>query len=74
MKRTDIAMIIFTASMSMLLAYFVGNAVFGDAKNEPVSVKTADPIPGTVATPDERIFRPDAINPTVEVFIGERNQ
>lgn len=71
MKRTDIAMIIFTASISMLVAYFAGNALLGDTKNEPVTVKTATPISKTVTEPDKRIFTDDAINPTVEVYIGK---
>jgi hypothetical protein len=74
MKRTDIAMIIFTASISMLIAYFVGNALLGNTKNEAVTVKTADPISRTVNQPDDRIFKDDAINPTVEVYIGEGSQ
>ena len=74
MKRTDIAMIILTASVSMLIAYFAGNAILGGTKNEAVTVKTAEPISETVTQPDDRIFRDDAINPTVEVFIGEGSQ
>lgn len=70
MKRTDIAMIIFTASISMLVAYFAGNAILGGPKNEAVTVKTATPIDKTVTQPDSRIFKADAINPTVEVYIG----
>lgn len=74
MKRTDVAMIILTASVSMLIAYFAGSALLGDIKNEAVTVKTANPISKTVTEPDERIFTDDAINPTVEVYIGEGNQ
>lgn len=71
MKRTDIAMIILIASMSMLVSYFTAKAILGDSQSEAVMVKTADPISPDVADPDERIFNKDAINPTVEVFIGE---
>lgn len=74
MKRTDIAMIILTASISMLIAYFAGGALLGNTKNKAVTVKTADPISKTVTQPDNRIFKADAINPTVEVFIGEGSQ
>ena len=70
MKRTDIAMIIFIASMSMLISYFVATAVIGEAQNEAVVVKTADAISDEVNKPDERIFNKDAVNPTVEVYIG----
>ena len=74
MKRTDIAMIIFIASMSVLIAYFVANSVLGGSKNTAVKVKTADPISKTVAEPDSKVFTGEAINPTVEVFIGDGQQ
>lgn len=70
MKRTDVAMIVFIASMSMLISYFVANAILGDTQNEAVVVKTVDAITDEVNEPDTRIFNEDAVNPTVEVFIG----
>ena len=74
MKRTDIAMIIFIASISMLLSYFVAKTVLGDIQNEAVTVKTVDAITKNVNGPDERIFNEDAVNPTVEVYIGNEGQ
>ena len=74
MKRTDIAMIIFIASISMLLSYFVAKTVLGDIQNEAVTVKTVDAITKNVNGPDERIFNQDAVNPTVEVYIGNEGQ
>lgn len=70
MKKSDIAMIILIASISMLVAYFVAKAVVGDTKNESVKVKTADPITTTITQPDTSVFNSNAINPTVEVIIG----
>jgi hypothetical protein len=67
-------MIILIASMSMLGAFFVANIILGDANSEAVTVKTADPITKDVNEPEPSIFREDAINPTVEVFIGEGGQ
>ncbi len=77
MKRADIAMIIFIASISVLISYFVAKTVIGDAQNEAVTVKTIDAFTAEVSEPDPRIFNTDAVNPTVEVFIGtegERSQ
>jgi hypothetical protein len=71
MKKTDIAMIILIASMSMLVAYFVAKGVVGDVQSQSVKVKVADPISSEVATPDPQIFNTNAINPTVEVIIGD---
>ena len=73
MKKTDIAMIIFIAGLSILLAYFVAKSVLGDVSEESVKVKTADPISAQVTEPDSTVFNKDAINPTVKVVIGEKN-
>jgi flagellar basal body-associated protein FliL len=70
MKKSDIAMIILIASVSMLAAYFAANSILGDTKNQSVKVKTAEPISATVEEPDPTVFNPNAINPTVEVIIG----
>ena len=73
MKKSDIAMIILIASVSMLVAYFVANSVLGDTQNQSVKVKTAEAITTTVDEPDPTVFNPNAINPTVEVIIGGNN-
>ncbi len=74
MKRTDIAMIILIASISVLVSYFVAKGVLGDVNNEAVTVKTAEPILPDVTEPDERIFSENSINPTVEVYIGKEEE
>jgi ABC-type cobalt transport system substrate-binding protein len=70
MKKTDVAMIIFIASVSILVAYFVANAIFGGMTTDGVSVKTIQLITPDIDTPNPAIFNTDAINPTVEVTIG----
>jgi hypothetical protein len=70
MKKSDIAMIILIASISVLVAYFVAKAVIGDVRNESVKVKTAEAISTDVVQPDTTVFNSNAINPTVEVIIG----
>jgi hypothetical protein len=70
MKKSDIAMIILIASMSVLVAYFVANSVLGDSQSQAVKVKVAEPISATVEKPDQEVFNTNAINPTVEVIIG----
>lgn len=74
MKKSDIAMIILIASISVLIAYFVAKAVLGDVQNQSVKVKTAEPITAEVVEPDKTVFNTDAINPTVEVIIGNDGQ
>lgn len=70
MKKSDIAMIILIVSVSVVLAYFVANAMLGGTQNQTAKVKTVEAITPDVATPDPAIFNKNAINPTVEVLIG----
>jgi len=70
MKKSDIAMIILIASVSILIAYFVAKAIIGDVGSQSVKVKTTDKITTTIDDPDPTVFNKDAINPTVEVIIG----
>jgi hypothetical protein len=70
MKKSDVAMIILIASVSILVAYFVAKGIVGDVQNQSVKVKTAEPISEAIDAPDPTIFNPNAINPTVEVIIG----
>ena len=71
MKNSDVAAIILIASISVLVAYFVADAVIGKPSSESVKVKTIAPISADVQRPDPTIFNKDAINPTVPVVIGD---
>lgn len=71
MKNSDIAAIILIASISVIGAYFVADAVIGKPSNQSVKVRTAEAISAEVQQPDGEIFNKDAINPTVEVVIGD---
>jgi hypothetical protein len=70
MKKSDIAMIILIASVSVLMAYFVAKAIIGDVQSQSVRVKTTEKISTEIEEPDPSIFNKNAINPTVEVIIG----
>ena len=70
MKNTDKAALIFIASLSVLIAYFVASTWIGKPSSESVKVKTVEPISAEVVKPDATIFNKDAINPTVPVEIG----
>jgi len=74
MKKSDIAMIILIASISVLVAYFVAKAIIGDTQNQSVKVKTADPITKDIVSPDSSVFNSSAINPTVQVIIGDQSK
>lgn len=73
MKKTDIAMIILIASVSVLIAYFVAKSVIGNVQGQSVKVKTAEAISEEVTEPDKTVFNTNAINPTVEVIIGTQS-
>ena len=71
MKKSDIAMIILIASISIVVAYFVVKSIpIFQTSSEPKQVSTFQEISSDVDEPDETVFNDDAINPTVEVFIG----
>lgn len=69
MKKTDIAMIVFIASISILVAYFIAKAVFGGVYDGSSRVKTIDSISSEVVEPDPAIFNKNAINPAVQVQV-----
>ncbi len=71
MKRSDLAMIILIASVSVMLAYGVVSAIpVLKAPTEVVEVQAIDKYETDVETPSSKIFNADAINPTVDVTIG----
>lgn len=71
MKKTDIAMIVLIASVSVMVAFFVANAIpFLKLSNNEEKVKVTEPIKADKPSVDAKIFRSDAINPTVETIIG----
>ncbi|HCR56008.1 TPA: hypothetical protein DIV49_03470 [Candidatus Saccharibacteria bacterium] len=71
MKKTDIAMIILIASISVGLAYATVSAIPGlQLSDDPVQVPTMERYSADVKEPDPAIFNEDAINPTVDVTIG----
>jgi hypothetical protein len=73
MKKSDIAMVILIASISVLVAYFAAKALIGDTANQSVVVKTTDEITTDIDKPDPSVFNSKAINPTVQVIIGDQS-
>ncbi|HPF31185.1 MAG TPA: hypothetical protein PLO25_02660 [Candidatus Saccharibacteria bacterium] len=69
MKKTEIAMIILIASISILTAYFIGSSIFDDIYMENEKVKTIDRVELSIDDPSEKIFNKDAINPAVRVQV-----
>lgn len=69
MKRTEIAMIILIAGISMGLTFFIARAFFGDAVKKEATIEVVSPIKKTLDEPSKLIFNEKAINPTVEVYV-----
>lgn len=71
MKKTDIAMIVLIAGLSVGVAFFVANSLpFLKLDTKGVKVKTIEAISADVTPPDPAVFNEDAINPTVKTVIG----
>ncbi|MBP5656145.1 hypothetical protein J6X15_01005 [Candidatus Saccharibacteria bacterium] len=70
MKNTDIALVIMIALVATVISYFVGNALLGDPNEKVTSVEYMDVISSDVNDPDIESFNVDALNPTVEVYVG----
>ncbi|MBN9398369.1 hypothetical protein BGO18_00630 [Candidatus Saccharibacteria bacterium 47-87] len=74
MKKTDIAMILLIAIVSVVVAFFVTRSIFGGSATEAVKVDTMEKITSQVTEPDPAIFNSNAINPAVEVQITNKGQ
>lgn len=68
--KTDLASSIGIAIAGVLISYFVCNLFIGPI--DDVSVKTVDSSFTTdIAEPNPELFNYRAINPTVEVYVGD---
>lgn len=68
--KTELATAIIAAIAGVLIAYFVTNIFVGEIT--PVTFKTVDSdVSADLAEPDPEVFNYKALNPTVEIYIGE---
>lgn len=71
MKKTDIALIILISGISIGLSWFLAGKIFGNPNNDVKNISYIDPISATLDQPDVETFNPKAIDPVVEVIIGQ---
>lgn len=71
MKQSDIFSIIIIATVGTLVAYFAVNSFLGDPNLKSENITTIDAISASVLEPDPEFFNAAAINPTVEVYVGD---
>lgn len=72
MKKNELALILVVVGVVVLSTYALFNSLFGQAALSPVKVKTTTAITSSVTEPDPSVFNKDAINPAVNVKIGDQ--
>lgn len=72
MKQSDIFSIVVVASVGTLAAFFICQAIMGKPEEAVVHFTgLADVISKDLKDPDPEVFNATAINPTIEVFVGD---
>ncbi len=72
MKKTDIAMVVLIAGVGVAIGYLVAsNISFLKVPERGMKVQTIREISSDVEKPNPAIFNSNAINPTVEVLVGQ---
>lgn len=72
MKRSDIYSLILIAGIGTFAAFLACNAILGDPSEAEVKYKTVSTVlTNELAEPNEEVFNATAINPTIEVYVGD---
>ena len=70
MRRSDIFTVTFVASVGVLLTFIACSFLLGDPDTRYLKHKMIGKITADLTSPDPEVFNVDAINPTVEVYVG----
>lgn len=70
MKQSDIILVVLIALFGTGIAAWACDALLGNPDDETVTFKTINQIDSSLGTPDADVFNINAINPTVEVYVG----
>lgn len=70
MKKTDIAMLVLIAGVSVIVSAIVLNSILGDPGEKTRDIQVTDTISNSFPEPSSSIFNSQAINPTVQIVIG----
>lgn len=71
MKKNDIALIVLIVSVTLVVTYFAAKAIIGEPKSQSAKAEVVEPISAELLQPSNKIFNKDAINPTVDIQIGD---
>lgn len=70
MKTSDWISMVAIALIGAAFSVWITNMILGDPDKASLTYKYMNPISSAVAEPDVDIFNVNAINPTVEVYVG----
>lgn len=70
MKQSDIITVVLIAAIGVVVSAFACNALLGNPDEASVSFKMVEMIESGLAQPDPEVFNTSAVNPTVEVYVG----
>ncbi|MBR2741146.1 hypothetical protein IKE83_02500 [Candidatus Saccharibacteria bacterium] len=71
--KTDLATAIGVAIVGALIAFFITNLFMGGIEDYPVKTVSSE-VSTDLEDPDPEVFNYKALNPTVEVYVGECKQ
>lgn len=71
MKKSDIITIAMVAAIGTLVSFFAVNAILGNPDEAYESYKTIKVVEADLSQPDPEVFNSSAINPTIEVYVGD---
>ena len=70
MKLSDYISVIMIAILGTIVGYFLLNSLLGDPTEKTVLLEYLEGAGSDLVNPDSEVFNYQAINPTVEVYIG----
>lgn len=73
MKQKDVALIIFIAAISGIIAYTASHFLFATPANRQKQVAVVSPISTDFATPDSQFFNSQSIDPSRLIEVGGNN-
>ncbi len=71
MKQSDIFTVLVVATVGIIASFFLVNMILGDPDQKSVTFKKIEVVDSTLSVPDPEVFNSEAINPTVEVYVGD---
>lgn len=70
MKKKDIVSIVAVAILGVVAAIVIVNSILGDINDKSATFRSIETVNSSVGVPDPEVFNPEAINPTVDVYVG----